>query len=98
MSISPNLVSPSSLQGWIPIDFSSLSLGGLVAALPIDPINTAASLHYYAYVTDRKQWVLAVLPSSEKYDDTVSREDGSLTPSTAATRLLVKSRVQCLLA
>lgn len=39
-------------NGWIPVNFSSLSIGSPFSALPIDPINLANSnqLYYYTYV------------------------------------------------
>ncbi len=42
--------SVSSGLGWVPINFTSISGGSPIAALPIDPINNAT--YFYAYKAD----------------------------------------------
>jgi len=54
-------------QGWIPVNFKSISFGSpLGGALPVDPVNAASAGQYYTYVTEGS-WKLASRLESEKY-------------------------------
>lgn len=37
-------------NGWVPVNFTLVSAGAPVSALPIDPVNTVASGNYYTYI------------------------------------------------
>lgn len=56
--------------GWIPADFSKLKNSDL-KKLPVDPINSADTLGYYAFLMDRDsgktEWILTAPRESEKY-------------------------------
>ena len=54
-------------NGWIPVDFTQSSALSL-AALPIDPVNTASTGNYYTYVTGGS-WELNTILESSKYRD-----------------------------
>ncbi len=62
-------------NGWIPINFQSFSSGPLLSALPVDPVNSAVSGYYYAYVGGSKYAVVALL-ESEKYLKQSAIKDG----------------------
>lgn len=53
-------------NGWLPLDFTSFTGGAPFSALPVDPVNTAASGLYYAYVTGGS-YALASTLESQKY-------------------------------
>jgi prepilin-type N-terminal cleavage/methylation domain-containing protein len=53
--------------GWIPVNFSSLSTGSPVSALPVDPVNTTSSGQYYEYSTDGSNYEIVAKPESQKY-------------------------------
>ncbi len=67
-------------DGWIPVNFSLLSGGSPLSALPVDPINTSSSGNYYTYITGGS-WELGAVLESEKYQiggdsDMVSGDGG----------------------
>src|ERR1035438_4432633 len=41
--------------GWIPINFKSMSQGGVLGQLPHDPVNSSSSRTYETYTTDGTQ-------------------------------------------
>ncbi len=49
--------------GWVPVDFSSMSVGSPIKKLPIDPINTASNSFYYTYVTNASWETTATIQS-----------------------------------
>jgi prepilin-type N-terminal cleavage/methylation domain-containing protein len=53
--------------GWIPVDFTKISAGSPVSALPTDPTNSASSGFYYTYVTNGKSAEVVSVPESDKY-------------------------------
>ncbi len=65
--------------GWIPINFSALSIGSPLSNLPIDPINQTSTSQYYTYVTGGSYELTATL-ESEKYSDKATT-DGGIDPS-----------------
>jgi prepilin-type N-terminal cleavage/methylation domain-containing protein len=70
-------------QGWLPVDFSKLSYGSPLGALPADPINNATN--YYAYAatsTVGYYFELDTFMESKKYSasgtaDVVSTDGGN---------------------
>ena len=54
-------------NGWIPVNFTSLSIGSPLSALPIDPINTATDGLYYTFV--KGSWELNAQMESLAYND-----------------------------
>ena len=54
--------------GWIPVNFSTMSVGSPLPALPVDPVNTTSSGDYYRYTTNgSSNWALSAIPESTKY-------------------------------
>jgi len=53
--------------GWIPVNFAAIPGRIPFTILPIDPVNTAASGSYYAFVTDRRSWALATMTRSRRH-------------------------------
>lgn len=51
--------------GWMPINFSALSIGSPLSVLPVDPINSTSSL-YYSYVVGGS-WELTAWLESARY-------------------------------
>ncbi len=70
-------------KGWIPADFTKLSGGSFLKILPVDPVNSADSLFYYAYAAGltEKNWVLASLLGSDKFLKRSAGSDGGGDPS-----------------
>ena len=69
--------------GWIPIDFSKISSGIPLGALPIDPTNQSSTRLYYTYTTNGAQYEITASMESSKYgpggsNDIVSSDGGSL--------------------
>ena len=52
--------------GWIPVNLS-IAPYDTVSAIPIDPLNTVSSNHYYAYQTDGSTYKITALPESQAY-------------------------------
>lgn len=80
-----NCVSETDLQnndstGWLPVDFQAISTGAPFAALPIDPVNDAASGLYYAYVTGGS-YIITALLQSEKHLKGSAATDGGIDPA-----------------
>ncbi|MBI4094802.1 MAG: hypothetical protein HY435_01255 [Candidatus Liptonbacteria bacterium] len=61
-------------EGWMPINFESMSTGSPFATLPVDPRNDAAAGHYYAYVTGGS-YALTGQMESAKYLQRVALAD-----------------------
>lgn len=60
--------------GWIPINVS-----GKINQLPIDPVNSGATLNYYAYVTNSTNgYVITGVLNSNKYSKEKARNDGGI--------------------
>jgi prepilin-type N-terminal cleavage/methylation domain-containing protein len=60
----------ASSTGWIPINFSSISSGAPLSALPVDPVNTTSSGFYYSYLpspTTQGSYELVARLESQKY-------------------------------
>ncbi len=61
-------------NGWIPVDFTSLTYGTILSALPLDPTNTVASGNYYTYTSG--SWKLTAMFESEKYASNMNKDGG----------------------
>ena len=55
-------------NGWVPINFSTLSMGSPLTQLPLDPIDISSTNEFYQYVTDGAAWEVAATPESQKYE------------------------------
>ncbi|MEK7635978.1 MAG: type II secretion system protein [Patescibacteria group bacterium] len=53
-------------SGWVPVNFTLLSQGSPLSALPIDIVNTTSSGQYYTYVPGGS-WELTASLESDKY-------------------------------
>jgi prepilin-type N-terminal cleavage/methylation domain-containing protein len=63
--------------GWVPVNFSSISIGSPLATLPVDPINTVAGGLYYTYT--RGSWVLTAPLESPAYQIKYATPSGTST-------------------
>jgi prepilin-type N-terminal cleavage/methylation domain-containing protein len=53
--------------GWLPINFSKMTMNPPLGALPVDPINNTSSYEYYVYQTNGSSYQLMANPESQKY-------------------------------
>jgi prepilin-type N-terminal cleavage/methylation domain-containing protein len=53
--------------GWIPINFSTMTGGAPIGALPVDSVNQSSTNLYYTYNTDGTTFKLRAVPESQKY-------------------------------
>lgn len=58
-------------NGWIPVNFTTLTFGSPLNVLPIDPVNTTSSGNYYTYVIGGS-WELNGILESSKYRNNTS--------------------------
>ena len=64
----PNFYRRNDGTGWIPVNFSAMSMGSSLATVPVDPVNTTTSGQYYKYTTNGSTgWTLSAVPESVKY-------------------------------
>ncbi|MFA6495288.1 MAG: FISUMP domain-containing protein [Candidatus Paceibacterota bacterium] len=64
----PNFYRNTNGTGWIPVNFSTMSVGSPLATLPADPVNVTTSGKYYRYTTDGlTSWALSAVSESTKY-------------------------------
>ena len=64
----PNFYRRNDGTGWIPVNFSAMSMGAPLATLPVDPVNSSSSGLYYKYTTGGSTgWTLSAIPESVKY-------------------------------
>ena len=63
--------------GWIPVNFTTITGRIPLTTLPIDPINTATSGNYYAYVTNGTSWALATIMGSRRHAPSAVRDGGT---------------------
>jgi prepilin-type N-terminal cleavage/methylation domain-containing protein len=69
--------------GWMPINFKSMSTGGSLGQLPIDPVNSSSSRTYETYTTDGIHYEVTAALESQKYQlggsgDVISGDGGTL--------------------
>jgi len=69
----PNFYRKTDGTGWLPVNFSSYSLGTLLSQLPVDPANNSSTKEYYEYATDGSGWELTAVPESQKYQAQASQ-------------------------
>lgn len=70
-------------QGWIPVNFSSVSFGSPLGSLAVDPVNQSSSREYYTYTTNGTQFEFTAPMESQKYglggsNDLISNDGGTL--------------------
>jgi prepilin-type N-terminal cleavage/methylation domain-containing protein len=63
-------------NGWLPINFASLSAGSPLPGLPLDPTNSASTGLYYTYVAGTSTYELASFFESSKYAINMLRDGG----------------------
>ncbi len=70
--------------GWVPVNFSLISSGSPLSALPIDPVNSTSTGLYYTYIPGGS-WEINAVPESRKYrilgDKDRASTDGGDNPS-----------------
>jgi prepilin-type N-terminal cleavage/methylation domain-containing protein len=54
-------------QGWIPVNFNSISSGSPIGNLPVDPTNQTSTGFFYAYNTNGTQFEVTANLESQKY-------------------------------
>ncbi len=79
----PNYYRTTNGNGWIPLNFSSLTTGSPLGQLPVDPQNTSSSRLYYTYATNGTQFEITSVMESAKYklggsSDVISTDGGTL--------------------
>ena len=52
--------------GWLPLNFSALTISSPLSVLPVDPQNSVSE-SYYTYSTDGSGFVITAVPESNKY-------------------------------
>jgi len=62
-------------NGWIPVDFTSISGSSPLSKLPIDPINSDTDSLYYSYVTGGS-WALSAILKSDRELKGIAAGDG----------------------
>lgn len=63
--------------GWVPVNFSGISVGSPLATLPIDPINTTSTGFYYTYTPG--SWILTAPLESSAYQTKYATPSGTST-------------------
>src|SRR3989344_6518102 len=61
-------------SGWIPVNFTSMSISSPFSVLPRDPVNTGSN--YYKYSTNTTQFELATPLESQKYQPYMTNDGG----------------------
>jgi prepilin-type N-terminal cleavage/methylation domain-containing protein len=79
----PNYYRNTNGQGWIPVNFSTITTGSPLGQLPIDPTNASSSRLYYTYTTNGTQYEVTTSLESQKYklggtNDVISTDGGTL--------------------
>ncbi len=79
----PNYYRTTSGNGWIPVNFSSVSTGSPLGQLPVDPTNASSSRLYYTYTTNGTQYeVTSVMEAAKNKpggsNDQISNDGGAL--------------------
>ncbi|HUC01424.1 MAG TPA: LamG-like jellyroll fold domain-containing protein [Candidatus Paceibacterota bacterium] len=69
-----------SSQGWLPVNFSTLTAGSPISSLPVDPVNQTSSGLYYTYNTNGTVYDLSAFTESQKYAK-IALVDGGNDPS-----------------
>jgi len=78
--VHPNDLRKVDDNGWVPVNFTQLSIGSPLNKLPIDPVNTTSTGLYYTYTTGGS-FKLTSLFESEKLA-TNMKSDGGPDPAT----------------
>jgi len=61
--------------GWLPIDFTSSTLGSSIPSLPIDPKNNSS--YYYTFMSGENYFELDCILESKTYRDKMTTDGGS---------------------
>lgn len=70
-------------NGWIPLNFTQISSGAPMGALPVDPVNQSSSRLYYTYDTNGTNYEVTAVMESQKYqlagtNDAIGPDGGTL--------------------
>jgi prepilin-type N-terminal cleavage/methylation domain-containing protein len=65
-------------KGWVPVNFTQMSIGSPLGKLPIDPVNNTTTRLYYTYTTNGSLWELTAVMESLKFKATGSNDGGTL--------------------
>lgn len=71
-------------NGWVPVNFSSISAGSPFSTLPIDPVNDASKGLYYAYINGGsvvQGYEFVALLESDKYLQSAGTADNGTDPT-----------------
>lgn len=68
--VNDNTRKKNDVNGWIPINFTTVSSGAPLAALPLDPVNTVASGNYYRFGVSLANKTYEVDATFENSDNT----------------------------
>lgn len=64
--------------GWIPVNFSLISAGNPISALPVDPQNITSTGQFYEYMTDGNHYEITSLFQSTKYRTQTMNDGGAI--------------------
>ena len=64
-------------QGWVPVDFTGISSGAPISALPLDPVNTASLFYAYRANTSTLVYELDTILESTKYIPLMTTDGGN---------------------
>ena len=65
--------------GWIPVNFTLISSGAPISALPLDPVNNTTTFYAYRSVSSTLVYELAAVLESSKYIPLMSTDGGNTT-------------------
>ncbi len=63
----PDYLQKTDGTGWVPVNFTNISIGNPLSKLPVDPTNTYASNLYYLYFPGSGTFKLVAKPESTDY-------------------------------
>jgi hypothetical protein len=72
--------------GWIPLSFSTLSIGSPVGQLSVDPINQTSTNLFYSYSANGTQYAVTAILESQKYKQAY----GTMPPSPFFPEVIVQ--------
>ncbi|RME56605.1 type II secretion system protein [Candidatus Parcubacteria bacterium] len=62
--------------GWVPVDFTTISVGTPLSHLPLDPKNTTDGFFYFTYVAENGAWELNGTFESTSYREKLAADGG----------------------
>ena len=64
--VSPQVSRSTNGNGWLPIDFSSLTSGSPISSLPVDPMNQSSTGLYYTFSPSASSYMVTAIPEGTK--------------------------------